>query len=68
MDKTSVIECSHSHMSTPGYRDSLWALPGELSFREVDEKATARELPRAIDGNASSSRLKNKGQGNEKQG
>lgn len=66
VDKTSVIECFHSHMSTPGCRDSFWALPGELSFREVNEKVTARELPRATDGNASSSRLKNKW-GNEKQ-
>lgn len=56
MDKTSVIECSlyaHMMLSTPGGRDSFWTLPGELSFCEVNEKATARELPRATNVNAS---------------
>lgn len=54
-DKTSPIGCSHhSHvmLSTCGCRNSFWHLPGELSFSDLNEKATARKLPRATDVNA----------------
>jgi len=55
VDKTSAIGCSHhAHMmlSTRGCRDSFWCLPGELSFSNLNEKATAGKLPRATNVNA----------------
>lgn len=72
MDKTSATGCSyHAHMmqNTCGCRDSICCLLGELSFSNRNEKAMARKLPRATYPCKcnDSSRLKNKGQENERQ-